>query len=699
VLSNHFRTWRPGRDESLVLAALVGLLLVSRLFPPNGFGLWLRLIASTVLVLLPGLVIARKLALPLVSGGVTASLLLLTVALATVFIFRASLNVGLIIYAVAGSAAATLIRSTATARFRWRPHMFGAAIGLGLGALLWPVTRVLTGDALFHLARVRKLESFNALSLSSVVEFRHGGLHPGYAFPLWHGLLAFLARLSSVDPGAVVLHESSVLAAVAVLVAFEAGRAVFGSSSLGAAAAITQVVLTALAPGHGGAYVSLALPATAARQILVPATIAVAFSAVPNGAASKVEVRQRLPPLLALAAAALVLALTHVTYALFLGVVFAGCLVVRVLVDRADAVRLTIVFAFFGIATAAVVAWLAPLAASTRSQSPACTEIRRAFANYPGQILHASCSHYSLAPGVFARSGSIAVAALLLLPVAAITIRERSSSLIAGGSLTILACTLLPWVFPHFADLVSISQARRAAGFVPFALVLTAVAAVAGRRLGWWTLPLALGFGITLQLLYPGSFGASLSAGLPGYPAWIALIGGALAVAAAFVARVPFESSPSLVALAAIALFVAPVVVAGFFHWTPAQVTDRNALTPGVTQALAQGSLRGSVVFSDPATSYEVGAADPVYIATAPIAHVADTRANNPYGRRRDALRFLATGDLAIPRRYGACTILLHRPTRLRLRLSRLYADGRFVLYALPPVWRGGRCRLLAGRG
>jgi hypothetical protein len=184
-----------------------------------------------------------------------------------------------------------------------------------------------------------------------------------------------------------------------------------------------------------------------------------------------------------------------------------------------------------------------------------------------------------------------------------------------------------------------------------------------------------------------------VSAGLPGYPAWIALIGGAFAVAAALILRVPVESSPSAVALKATALFAAPVLVAGFLHWTPAQVTDRNALTAGVTQALAQPLLRGSVVFSDPATSYEVGAADPVYIANAPVAHVANTQANDPYGRRRDALRFLATGDLTIPRRYGACTILLRRPLRLRLRLPRLYADRRFALYALPPVWRQGRCR------
>ena len=39
--------------------------------------------------------------------------------------------------------------------------------------------------------------------------------------------------------------------------------------------------------------------------------------------------------------------------------------------------------------------------------------------------------------------------------------------------------------------------------------------------------------------------------------------------------------------------------------------------------------------------------------------HVADTKENHPYARRDDANRFLATGDLSIPRRYGARWIVV----------------------------------------
>ena len=59
------------------------------------------------------------------------------------------------------------------------------ALGLVAGISLWWVSRY-DGDAFFHLARVQKLLALHDLSLRSVDEFKDGGLHPGYAFPLWH---------------------------------------------------------------------------------------------------------------------------------------------------------------------------------------------------------------------------------------------------------------------------------------------------------------------------------------------------------------------------------------------------------------------------------------------------------------------------------------------------------------------------------
>ena len=189
-----------------------------------------------------------------------------------------------------------------------------------LGLLLWHVAGEIGGDGLFHLARVRKLVELGGLHLSTLNEFADGGLHPGYAFPLWQAFLALVAKVAFVDPADVVLHEPTVLAPLAVLVAYESGYALFRRVAPAAATAGAAVAIGAMAAGHGGSYTALALPATASRQILVPAALALALAAM----------RTPSKGLLASAGlASLVLAVVHPTYAIFLWIPFGGFLAVR----------------------------------------------------------------------------------------------------------------------------------------------------------------------------------------------------------------------------------------------------------------------------------------------------------------------------------------------------------------------------------
>ena len=106
--------------------------------------------------------------------------------------------------------------------------------GLGLGMALWHVAGVVSGDGLFHLARVRKLVELGDLHLRTVDEFKDGGLHPGYAFPLWHGFDALVAKVSGLDPGSSSTTKRRVLVPLACLLAWESGVAVFGSAAAGA---------------------------------------------------------------------------------------------------------------------------------------------------------------------------------------------------------------------------------------------------------------------------------------------------------------------------------------------------------------------------------------------------------------------------------------------------------------------------------
>jgi hypothetical protein len=128
---------------------------------------------------------------------------------------------------------------------------------------------------------------------------------------------------------------------------------------------------------------------------------------------------------------------------------------------------------------------------------------------------------------------------------------------------------------------------------------------------------------------------------------------------------------------------VLPVALHGFTHWDERPVAGKE-LTPGLVRALQTEVPKRAVVFSDDATSYEIAAFAPVYVANALPGHVADTKANRPYERRADARAFFRTGDLAIPRRYGATWIVVDRArSKLELHLPRAYSDGQYVLYRL----------------
>src|SRR5439155_4805600 len=145
-----------------------------------------------------------------------------------------------------------------------------AVVGLGLGVGVWFAQGAFTGDAFFRLGRVRKLDTLGSLSLHDVGEFAHGGLHPGYAFPLWHAWLALVARLAGVDPASVAAHESSLLVPLALVLAFEVGWSIFRSTGLAFSFVVVQVAIKCFAPWHSGVYLFLWEPSTVATPLLVP---------------------------------------------------------------------------------------------------------------------------------------------------------------------------------------------------------------------------------------------------------------------------------------------------------------------------------------------------------------------------------------------------------------------------------------------
>src|SRR5215471_3595621 len=166
----------------------------------SAVGEYLRLVGATAVVLLPGALIARAAGTRSVAAAFVFGLAAVFAAWAVVFTVHGDITLALWILAAIGVAAflAGLRRPFSLPRARGGLLVFAG--GVVLGVALWHVAGAVTGDGLFHLARVRKLVDLGDLHLRTVDEFRDGGLHPGYAFPLWHGLDAMVAKLSGLDP-------------------------------------------------------------------------------------------------------------------------------------------------------------------------------------------------------------------------------------------------------------------------------------------------------------------------------------------------------------------------------------------------------------------------------------------------------------------------------------------------------------------
>ena len=679
-------------------AVLVGawaVLALSRVLPAEGAGLAIRLTAAfACVVLVPGALILRAIDWPAriglaVAGSLAWGLMAVLVAMGVTFLANGSpaLAIGIVaalaVVALAVSLRRRLPDPVRPARGEALAIAALVAAGVALGAVVWWSSTVIDGDALFHLARVRKLaEAPELTTLGLVNEFRDGSLHPGYAFPLWHGVLALVANLAGVDAAAVVLHMATPLVPLALIVTYSAGAAVFGSRIGGAVTVVATLALVAFPRSGTGSLEFLALPASVGRLLLAPVVVAFAFAFLRQGSRSY---------LLTVGAAALALAVVHITYAIFLVILLAGFALARFLLPegRRDARRMGVALGAVLVPTAIVSAALVPLLSETNVIRPGAVERARELANH-GESLEIVGSFFSLTADTLTR-GPAFVAAFLAVAATIFAPRTRWASYVVGGSLAVLLFLLVPPLFTALADLASLSQARRLSLFLPLAVALGGACIVLGQRTRVLGLVIALALGIVLQLVYPWDE-VVVEGGAGAWPVWVAVAAALAAlIAAPRLARRPLAATPR--ALACAVLFALPIGVAGLMD-VERDRPDRHALTPGLVEAVDSEVGAGEIVFADLETSYRLAAYTGVYVAAAPPAHVASVGRNRPSQRRLAAVRFFYREGLddvekgRILAGAGASWLVVdttrHVPGYVASLPPPLWEDGRYALYALP---------------
>jgi hypothetical protein len=682
------------RSRFIIWAAVApAVLLLGHVLPDSEPGLALRLAGAAACVLvLPGALLLRALAWPSSLGIALAasfafSLALDALALALVFLVGSSIVLAIVVVAIVSACAAVPAALRRPAEDASTAERRTVAVVLGTSALfagaVWWAAAPISGDGFFHLGRVRKLVELDSLDgLSTVTEFQDGGLHPGYAFPLWHGVDALVARLAGADAADVVVHLPAILVPLAFVLAYAAGAAVFRSWAGGAAFVAVQAAwLFSRREGDlegTGLFGLLSQPREAGRALLAPAMLALAFAFVAEGGWI---------PLAGLAAASFGLSAVHPTYAPYVALVFGGFLVARALAVRGwepllqrAALALGAIVVPFGL----VLLWLLPVVRGARPVTPSASLREQELEMYNSFTTLGSWFGYS--PGGITREGIVVIAGLLAVPLAGFAARRLWAAFVLGGSLAVLTVLLTPPLFTALSDAISVSQSRRLPQFLPIAFAVVGGCVVVS-RLRALGVGLAALVSIALVLLYPAGFTEPIDPPGVGWPVWVAVAGGLAALVAGVLLR-RLGPSPSLWTAAAAVAFTVPVAVVGLSGLE--QRKPKTKLTAPIIAAVRAEVPPGDVVFSDRQTAYEIAAFAPVHINAAPLTHATDTKRARMLARSAAASRFYGGSATdadrrAILERYLADWVLVDKqqphPEEFLRRLRLTYEDDRYALY------------------
>ena len=564
---------------------------------------------------------------------------------------------------------------------RLTPTFFWFAAGVvGFAALMWIGSWNNVGDAVEHIARMRKITDLDpaAHHLDQLGLLPPDtGLHPGYAFPLWHATGAAIVWLTGLDETVMFRFWPTALIPFVAAAVYNAGRQMFGCRAAGLATCIGYLGAFAFPIGVGY-FSQISYPGYICIFLFWPLIIDRTFTYMREGGRE---------PIWTAAASSFVVSAAHPSYAPFMILLLGAFLVARFIMarDRTDDLRrLAVMLGAVTVPFLLFLVWLFPAADSSASTVSKAGEHFVSLVNMDGSLV-------SMKADWLTRGGPIVIAALACIPVAAAAGRTRAAAFIAGTSAAVILILIVPYFFTPFAHVMSISQGRRFAFYLPFAFALTGGALVLA-RFRWFAVAGALLAGAWLHHVLPGDFKYMLRDPGPGWLAWVAAAGALVAIglAATRKVNVRYGNSWSLAIVIAFVLPTAAVGVHGIKTYRPEPARINDNVVAAVNKYVAQDD----VILALPKQAYRLSALAPVYIVAAAGGHGGDTIVNHHAERRLDAKTFFDSKDPAeleaILQRWDPQWILVRKdlpyPREFMQQYKPVYEDKVFALYPIDPA-------------
>jgi hypothetical protein len=670
----------------VVLASLAACVVVC-LLPGVDLFRPVKLAAATYAVLvLPGAVILRLLGWPRsLASALPACATWSVAALAPGFVLMLLTDGGLIVavlwllFVIGGG---LLLGRGKPVEMDLRPTplslLFIAGIVL-FSALTWLGSWTNIGDAIEHIARIRKISELDPpRSLDELGLLPPDtGLHPGYAFPLWHAAAAVEVWISGLEETYLFRFWPSMLVPFAACAVYSAGRSMFGSRSAGLTTCGAYLGVFAFPWGGDGYFKLLDYPGYICIFLFWPLVIDRTFTYLREGGRE---------PILTVAAASFAVSAIHASYAPFMIMLIGTFLVVRTAVarDRDDLRRLAVMLGAVTIPFFLFLLWLFPIADSASSTIARGAGHFVTLVDTHGDLVNMKAEWLT-------RGGPAVIAALLLVPLASAAARTRAAAFIGGTSALVILLLITPWFFTPFAEVVSISQGRRLVFYLPFAFALTGGALILA-RFRYVAVAGAFVAGAILHLRWPGDFGYTLTEPGPGWVAWLSAVGAVVVLAAGAAGKLNLRYLNGW-ALPIVIAFLLPLAATGINDM--AILEPESRLDENLVAAVDEYVSRDDVLLGKPELAYRLSSLAPIYVAAVAGGHGGDTVRSRSAERRQDAHAFFRPRTTQeelqdIVRRWDVQWVLVRKgdpyPREYLSRFPPAYEDEAYALYPVDPA-------------